>query len=134
MSIHLHRTRQWTAWVLGGLALSPLALSFGSPTHPTHLSPVTGRLTIDGQPAGDITLCLDSDGRHAAYGTMNADGTFRLSSMTWIDEGALPGHYRGHLYTHQGGPVVAQKYRDVNTSGIDVDVASGWNDFRIDLH
>ena len=30
MSVHLHRTRQWTAWILSATALSPFALCFAS--------------------------------------------------------------------------------------------------------
>jgi hypothetical protein len=90
-------------------------------------------VTFAGRPVQDMTICLDTDGHHAAYGLLQADGTFRLSNMTWIDEGAMPGRYRAHLYTYQGGPELPTKYRDPQTSGIEVDIASGWNDFRIDL-
>ncbi len=134
MSVHLHRTRQWTAWILTALALSPFALVFGSPIDEGHLSPITGSVTFAGRPVQDMTICLDTDGHHAAYGPLQADGSFRLNNMTWIDEGATPGHYRAHLYTHQGGPELPAKYHDPETSGIEVNVASGWNDFRIDLH
>jgi hypothetical protein len=134
MSVHLHHARQWTAWILTAVALSPFALVFGSAVDEVHLSPITGRVTFSGRPVREMTLCLDTDGHHAAYGTLQSDGTFRLSNMTWIDEGALPGHYRAHLYTYHGGPDLPAKYHDPATSGIEVDIASGWNDFRIDLH
>jgi hypothetical protein len=135
MSVHLHHSRQWTAWILTAVALSPFALVFGAPVEENHLSPITGCVTFSGRPVQDMTICLDTDGEHAAYGSLQADGTFRLTSMIWIGEGAMTGHYRAHLlYTHRGRPELPAKYRDPATSGIEVDVATGWNDFRIDLH
>jgi hypothetical protein len=134
MSVHLHHTRQWAAWILGAAALSPFALAFGSAPREGHLSPVTGRVTFSGRPVSDMTICLDSGGQHFAYGSLNDDGTFRLCNMTVLDLGAMPGHYHAHLYTHAGGPELPAKFRNPETSGIEVDVASGWNDFRIDLH
>ena len=134
MSVHLHHTRQLAAWILGAAALSPFALCFASPTsEQTNLSPVTGRLTIAGRPAGDMTLCLDEGDLHSAYGALEHDGTFRLSNMRWIDDGAVPGRYRAHLLTHVDGVEVPSRYRDSKTSGIVIDIAAGWNDFRIDL-
>jgi hypothetical protein len=133
MSVHLHRTRQWTAWILGAAALSPFALVFAPPSTAIRLSPVTGRVLLSGRPVKDMTICLDSEGHHVAYGLLQADGTFRLNNMTWIDEGALPGRYRAHLYTHEDGPALPSKYRDPESSGIEVEIAAGWNDFHIDL-
>lgn len=134
MSVHLHSTRQWTAWFLTALALSPFALCFGStsPTKEYTMSPVTGRLTIAGKPAGDVFLCLDSGTSHCAFGWVKEDGTFNLNSIRML-EGAEPGRYHAHLYTHMNGPKIPAKYRDAKTAGIVLDVASDWNDFQIDL-
>lgn len=136
MSYHLHRTRQWMAWFLGALALSPFALtfSFGSLKDPLHLSPVTGRVTFAGRPVRDMTLCLDQDGHHAAFGLLQPDGSFRLSSLIWTDWGALPGRYHAHLFTYENGPVLPAKFRSPETSGIEIEIAPGWNDIQIDLH
>ena len=69
MSVHLHRTRQWTAWILTATALSPFALCFASTeTKDVYLSPVTGRVLISGRPANEMTICLDSGGVHCAFG------------------------------------------------------------------
>jgi hypothetical protein len=133
MSVHLHRTRQWTAWILGVVALSPFAFCFGSPTIAGPPSVVTGRITLSGHPAGDMTLCLDQGGLHAAYALLQPDGTFHLSSMNWVEGGAQPGVYHGHLYTHHNGPEIPAKYADPATSGIEIHIASGWNDFNIEL-
>lgn len=134
MLVHLHRARQGMAWALGALALSPLALCFASPTtEPVGLAAVTGRLTIAGQPAGEVFLCLDEGNIHTAYSWLRHDGTFRLSNMRWFEGGAAPGRYHAHLYTFEGGPAIPERYRDPKTSGIVMDVSSDWNDFQIDL-
>jgi len=134
MSVHLHRTRQWMAWMLTATALSPFALCFSSTEKGgVHLSPVTGRVTISGRPVNDMTICLDSGGVHRAYGWLGGDGTFQLSHVQWVDGGAEPGRYSAHLYSRAGGPEIPSKYRDPATSGIEINVAADWNDFRIDL-
>jgi hypothetical protein len=122
------------AWILIATALSPFALCFAS-TESTSvsLSPVTGRLTISGRPVNDMTICLDSGGVHCAFGALEGDGTFQLSNMRWVDGGAEPGLYHAHLYTRAGGAEIPTKYRNPATSGIEIDVAADWNDFRIDL-
>jgi hypothetical protein len=134
MSVHLHRTRQWTAWILIAAALSLFALYFASAeSEGVHLSPVTGRVTIAGQPASDMIICLDSGDVHGPFGLLRGDGSFQLSTIRWIDCGAEPGRYHAHLYSPAGGPEVPARYRDPKTAGIVIDVASDWNDFRIDL-
>ena len=134
MSVHLHHTRQWTTWILGIVALSPFAFCFDSPTIAARPSEVTGSITLAGRPASDMTICLDQGGAHVAYALLQADGTFHLNSMNWVEGGALPGIYHAHLYTHQHGPKIPAKYTDPATSGIEIDIASGWNDFNIELH
>lgn len=134
MSVHLHRTRQWAAWILTAFALSPFALCFASSeSTPVPLSPVTGRMTLAGQPAGEVFICLDSGSEHVAFATLEADGAFRLSNMRWAEGGAPPGRYHAHLFTPAGGKEIPKKYQDPRTSGIVIDVAADWNDFRIDL-
>ncbi len=134
MSVHLHRARQWMSCMLGAAALSPFALCLGSPILQEPPSEVTGRVTFAGRPVSDMTLCLDAHGQHSAYALLGDDGTFRLTSVTWTEGGARPDHYRAHLYTHKDGPPMPTRYADPATSGIEIEIASGWNDFRIDLH
>ena len=136
MSVHLHRARQWTACMLSAAALSPLAFGFGSglPTPLGGPSEATGRVTLEGCPVSDMILCLDLQGHHTAFARVGDDGTFRISSMTRLGTGAQPGRYRAHLFTHKDGPYLPSKYTDPATSGIEIEIASGWNDFRIDLH
>jgi len=121
------------ACFLGAAALSPLALSLGSPLPLAPPSVVTGRVTFEGRPVSDMTMCLDRGGMHAAYAHLRDDGTFDLISQAWTDGGAQPGRYRGHLYTHAHGPRMPSRFADPATSGIEIEIASGWNDFRIDL-
>ena len=122
------------AWILTATALSPFALCFASTeSSGVHLSPVTGRVTISGRPVNDMIICLDSGGDHCAFGALEGDGTFQLNNIRWIDGGAEPGRYHVHLYSRAGGREIPSKYRDPATSGIEINVAADWNDFRIDL-
>jgi hypothetical protein len=133
MSVHLHRARQWTGWTLGAVAMAPIALCLGSPPEISRTAPVTGRVTCSGHPIGDATICLDANGQHSACALLQPDGSFRVIGTMWVDEGALPGRYHAHLYTHSKGPKIPPKYGDPKTSGIELHVVPGWNDFRIDL-
>lgn len=133
MSVHLHRARQWTGLMLGAVALWPFALCIDPPSGATSTVPVTGHVTYSGHPLSDATICLDSGGDHTAYASLQPDGSFHVASMTWTDAGAMPGHYRAHVYTHANGPTFPAKYWSSKTSGIELDVAPGWNDFRIEL-
>jgi hypothetical protein len=109
MSVHLHRARQWTAWTL------------------------SGHVTYSGRPLDDTMICLDLRGEHSACGRVQSDGSFRLVNMTCLDPGAFPGRYRAHLFTVAHRPEYPSKYEKPETSDLDLDVAPGWNDFRIDL-
>ncbi len=133
MPVHIHRLRQWTGWTLGAVAILPWSLCLDLPVSSFHPAVVTGRVTCSGRPLGDVTVCLDRDGQHSAYATLRADGSFRLVNMTLALDGALPGRYHAHLYTHAQGPLLPSKYRDPATSELVLDVGPGWNDFRIDL-
>lgn len=139
MSIHLHQARRMAAWFLSAIALSPLPLAycFGieakAPTATVEVAPVTGRVTVAGRPYGGVLLCLDAGTDHLAFGMVDHDGTFRLCNMRTNDDGAEPGRYRAHLYAPFDGREVPKKYRDPATSRIELDIAPGPNEFRIDL-
>ena len=135
MPIQLHRAREMATWFLVAVALSPLALCFAAtvPGESVELAKVSGQLKLSGRPLGDVCLCLDRGDEHCAFGWLQEDGSFWLNNMRWFDGGAEPGQYCVHLYTGQGGPQFPEKYRDTRTSGLVLDVGSGWNDFRIDL-
>jgi hypothetical protein len=122
------------AWVLIVTAASPFALVFASAeTSRVALSHVTGRVTVSGQPFNDTMICLDSGGTHCAFGWVGSDGTFQLSNMRSADGGAEPGRYHAHFFSPAGGRSIPSQYGDPKTSGIEINVANDWNDFRIDL-
>jgi hypothetical protein len=133
MTLHLHRARQWTGWMLGAVAMAPFALCFDPRPEVARTAPVTGRVTYAGRPLGDAMLCLDVNGHHAACAMLQPDGSFRVLGTLWVEEGALPGRYGAHFYTHSKGPKFPSKYGDPKTSGIELDIVPGWNEFRIDL-
>jgi hypothetical protein len=136
MYVHLHSGRKLMGWALVVLAIVPSALCFEPATSPrVELSDVTGRLTYSGKALNDMTLCLDSPaGVHCAYASLRPDGSFRLINMDGFGMGALPGRYHAHLYTHPHGPSLPARYRDSKTSGLEIEVASDWNELNIDLH
>jgi hypothetical protein len=119
--------------MLGAVAMAPFTLYLDLPARVSGPVPVTGRVTCSGRPLIDTTICLDRGGLHSAYAQIRADGSFRVINMTLDEDGALPGRYHAHLYTHSRGPEFPSKYRDTETSGIELDVAPGWNHFYIDL-
>jgi hypothetical protein len=133
VSIHLHRARQWTGWMLGAVAMSPFALCLDSPARVSGMVPITGRVTYAGRPLGDAIMCLDRNDLHVAFAPLQADGSFRVVGMSWDEEGALPGRYCAHMYTHTGGPKFPSRYGDPRTSGIELDVEPGWNHFHISM-
>ena len=136
MYLDLRNGRKLMGWAALLLAIVPSALCFEPRIiSGPGFSEVTGRLTYSGKVLTDMTLCLDSpDGLHSAYASIRSDGSFRLINMMGNRLGAAPGQYHAHLYTHSNGPAIPVKYHDSKTSGLVINVTSGWNDFKIDLH
>jgi hypothetical protein len=135
MNIHLHHARNAMGWILGIAAFSPFALIFESSSAKLTLSDVTGRVTCSGRPLNDVTICLDSAGGvHSAFGSLGSDGSFRLLSMNEGCAGASPGRYHAHLYSHRQATKLPEKYRDPQTSGLEIEIDSDWSDLHIDLH
>jgi hypothetical protein len=131
--MHLHTERIWFGRMLAlGAVLVPLALaeSLGMGMAPAQVAPATGVVNLDGHSIGPVFICFDSDD-HRAHGWSGADGTFRLVSA-WGD-GVPPGKYRVHLASSPGGVSLPAKYQDAGTSGLDVEVAPGWNHYSFDL-
>lgn len=133
MSVHLHRARQWTAWFLGALVVSPFALCVDL-VGPSRAAPVTGRVTFSGRPVSGMLICLDSEGNHSAFARLESDGTFRLINMNWLGDRALEGRFHAHLHSMDDGRTLPAKFDDSRTSGLEVTVTPGWNDIHIDLH
>jgi hypothetical protein len=116
---------------------------------------VKGTLTIDGQPANNVTITfapVDSS-LPTASGPVN-NGTFELFSGAEGKPGAVPGKYKVVLAASAGdpeadaaayapgatgGPPAApeapfpEKYSNAGTSDKEVEVTSGSNDIKIDI-
>jgi hypothetical protein len=134
MSVHSQQARNVIGWILGIAAFSPLALCYQSSYPRVTLCDVTGRVTYSGRPITGASICLNSkNGNHSAVGKLESDGSFRLRYMTGRD-GALPGLYHAYLYSRQGGTSLPTKFCDPRTSGLEIEIASGWSDWNIDLH
>jgi len=133
MHVHSQEARRATGWILGLAALSSLALCYQIMNPRVSLSDVTGRVTYSGRPLTGAYICLASDnGNLSALGKVGADGTFRVQSETNHD-GARPGRYHAYLAV-RGGSALPAKFCDPRTSGLEIEVASGWSDFNIELH
>jgi hypothetical protein len=134
MNVHSHHARNVIGWILGITAFSPRALFFQSSSPRATLSDVTGRVTYSGRPLTRAAICLDSEsGNLSAIGTLGSDGSFRLLSINGR-VGAFPGLYHGYLCSSRGGPSLPAKFCDPRTSGLEIEIASGWSNLTIDLH
>jgi hypothetical protein len=66
---------------------------------------------------------------------VRSDGYFCLHSFSPRRAGALPGKYRVHLFSLSGDTSsIPSKYTDPRTSDLEIEVNSGWNDFRVELN
>jgi hypothetical protein len=135
MNVHLHHSRNLMGWILGIAAFSPFALVFESSNSQYTLSDVTGRVTYSGHPLHDVILCLDTEGGvHSAFGSLEADGSFRLLNMEGGRTGANPGRYHAHFFSLSQAAKLPEKYRDPKTSGLEIEIDSDWSDLHIELH
>lgn len=91
--------------------------------------PITGRVTIDGQPPGEegslfFTPTVSAPGyvKRPASGGFTADGSYRV--MSWEpNDGLVPGHYS--VSVSPNDPIatkVPASYQQSGTSGLEVDV------------
>jgi hypothetical protein len=75
------------------------------------LAPVSGRVTLDGKPVtqGEVTF-IPEDGP-SAFGSIGADGTFRLTTLN-KDDGALVGRHKVLILSTQvtGGSVAPTSF------------------------
>jgi hypothetical protein len=48
-------------------------------------------------------------------------------------KGAIPGQYHAHFYSREQGTSLPARFGDPRTSGLEIEIASGWSDVNIDL-
>ena len=91
--------------------------------------PISGRITINGQPPGEFgrlhfqpTQVADGYVKRPAGGSFTSEGTYRV--MSWKpDDGLVPGHYTVSLMPADlATSKIPTKYREAVTSGLEVDV------------
>ena len=91
--------------------------------------PITGRVMVDGQPPGEIgklfftpTKAAEGYATRPASGSFNAEGHYRV--MSWApDDGLVPGHYTVSILPNDPDKTrIPAKYRQSNTSGLELDV------------
>lgn len=132
------------------LALSlPVLFLTGCNSSSTY--PVTGKLTVGGQPAPENTRVnfqpLEEDGQIAS-GTVNAEGTYTLYTGSEGLEGAAPGKYKVYItpdasgvnyMESDGGPPpnatgpFPREWTQPSTSPKEVEVTAGENKIDIEI-
>jgi hypothetical protein len=102
-----------------------------------QLLPVKGKVTFKGQPlsSGSVRFEPDDYGR-PAYGKLNSDGTFVLSTLKDGD-GVVPGHHKVSITdldikSTQGAAVM--KYLRTSNSKLEADVSPEKTEFTFDLN
>ncbi len=125
--------RAFTSGLIAGMFA--LTLGCGAPTIP--MSPVSGTIYLDDKPltlsgkytSGTVTFVPESGGTFA-YGDIQADGTYRLTTVKKHD-GASPGQYRVMVVATQyesDSPeaamkvLVPEKYASDSRSGLTAEV------------
>jgi hypothetical protein len=98
---------------------------------------VKGRITYQGKPLPEGTVMFVPQTGFAAAGGIRPDGTYRLLTKKPGD-GAVVGHHKVCIKPPfrpetSGYPNYDKKYWDAETSGFEVDVKGGENEFDFDL-
>jgi hypothetical protein len=102
--------------------------------------PITGRVTIDGQPPGERgrlhfapVTAADGYSKRPAGGAFGVDGVYRVKSWK-PDDGLVPGHYK--VSFKPGNPnttKILRKYQDAGTSGLEVNVTADQDQIQFDI-
>jgi hypothetical protein len=133
-SFHDQRTRVgYTLACVAALAVATLiGQSFGSsaPQGP-RFAAVSGRVTQPGHPGGTQWICFDSGRFHCVYCRLRPDGWFEVKDPSHRS-GLVPGRYAVHFFARPKESL-ALKYQDSATSGLEIEVAPGWNQFLLNL-
>jgi len=137
--------------LLGTASLVFLAGCSGGGTGPNTV-PVKGTLTIDGQPAKDVTITLSPlDSKLPVATGQVSNGAFELRTGKEGKLGAVPGRYKVTLTAMisteaaaaaykpgmKGPPKIEasfpSKYASASTSDKEVEVKAGSNELKIDI-
>jgi hypothetical protein len=102
------------------------------------LAPVSGQVTIDGEPLKYGSIQVIPEGAPAAYGTIGSDGRFTLETGDGGD-GVVKGTHKVAVVANEpqgaGGQMwhAPMKYRDFQTSGVTLTVDGPTDDAKIEL-
>jgi hypothetical protein len=132
--------RNWLGWSVAAGTIIAIAGCGGSDRPKTI--PISGLVTIDGQPPGEggklfftPTEAADGYAKRPASGSFNSAGTYRV--MSWApDDGLVPGHYTVSVMPGDATKTrLPTKYHQSATSGLEVDVPidGGSIDYNIDV-
>ena len=130
---------QW----IGALVAATVWLAGCGGTDRPKTVPITGRVTIDGQPPGERgrmhftpTQAAEGYSKRPASGNYAVDGAYRV--MSWeADDGLVPGHYTVNLSpADPNATKIPMKYHQSGTSGLEVDVPvdQAKIEYDIDVH
>ena len=140
------RTRSLCVVALSAI-LTMLAGGCGEKSEFPATEPVSGKVTYKGQPVTKGTITFQSDAGQTATGMIGPDGTYTLSTFGEKD-GAIPGHHKVMVIANDADPtlmpgsspgyktpkdLVPKKYSELNTSGLEADVAKGKGVIDFDL-
>jgi hypothetical protein len=104
--------------------------------------PISGRVTVDGQPPGEFgkiyftpTQPAEGYSKRPASGSFDPEGVYRV--MSWApDDGLVPGHYTVNIQPVDLAKTnIPKRYHNSSTSGLEVDVPVDQSkiEFNIDV-
>lgn len=104
-----------------------------------HLVPVSGLVTLDGEPLASAAVAFEhTGGLNNATGVTKDDGRFELA-IHKMGKGATPGPHRVQISRSESGAsakitwISPKKYAAFETSGLSVDVTPKHNTFSFEL-
>lgn len=126
-------------WI-GALAVAIVWIPGCGKTGRPKTIPISGRVTIDGQPPGENgrlhftpTHVAEGYSKRPASGAFGFDGSYRV--MSWVvDDGLVPGRYS--VAVRPGDPaksVIPARYQENATSGLEVDVPVDKSTIEFDI-
>jgi hypothetical protein len=102
--------------------------------------PITGRVTINGQPPGEAgklyftpTQAAEGYNMRPANGAFDAEGVYRV--MSWkVDDGLVPGHYTVSLVPYDPKTTkIPARYHQSGTTDLELDVPVDQDEIKYDI-